>query len=280
MALERRTLTREAAAGAALRLVAATTSALLKVRGEDRTTARVSVSLEIHSDSAQEADEYAAQVGAGIHFDGETLTVKQPENSGASWRDLKRLEYEITVPQETSAEISCANGPIDLAGFSGPLQVSSANGPVAVEGVRSRVEVKLANGPARLSNCGPGLEASVTNGPLRLKDVAGPIRLDVANGPIHLEDGRGALVANVLNGPIHYAGAISGNLELTSRHGPITLRLPVGSRFELDAEAQHGVVRSDFDVAEGRPGPPGSHRLVLRSHWGDIRIQETAAAKV
>jgi hypothetical protein len=107
--------------------------------------------------------------------------------------------------------------------------------------------------------------------------VAGPARLDVANGPLDLEGLNGALNASVVNGPIHYEGAIGGNLQLTSRHGPIVLRLPAGSRFELDAEAEHGEVRSDFDVSEGRGGPEGSHRLVLRSQWGDIRLRETGA---
>jgi hypothetical protein len=52
------------------------------------------------------------------------------------------------------------------------------------------------------------------------------------------------------------------------------LELPADSRFELDAESEHGNVQSDFEVNEHFAARQEAHRLHLRTGLGNIEISD------
>jgi DUF4097 and DUF4098 domain-containing protein YvlB len=228
----------------------------------------------VRASSYEEAQRQADGVASGIGFAEDTLTVESPETTFRG-QGIVRIEYELSVPRRTRATLRQANGPMQVQGLRGPLEVHLDNGPVTIEGVAEATSVHLVNGPLDVKDCESAVDITVVNGPLRLRNAAGPVELHVTNGPIYVQDVERGLKANILNGVLTYRGPVGGDFDLTANNGSLVLHLPASSRFELDAEATRGSVESDFRVDEGTVAPEGAHALRLRAVQGNIRISET-----
>ena len=265
-----RSLTRNSVVTTPLTLSVRTANGRVRIKGTEGNLATVNVTIEPHH--GEVSDEEVQRIAEGIVFAGDSLTVESPDGGGSpfsggfgsaiafavgGWRSL-RVSYDIEVPLATKLELACANGPVDIADLGGAL------------------ELKLANGPLRASRCGGAVKVRLVNGPLKLDDVGGPLEVSATNGPTHVQDVHGDVEARVLNGPFHYSGAVAGNFDLEATNGPLVLKLPADSRFEVDAEAQQGSVHSDFAVSEGGGGASGSYKLQLRTRRGHIHLQEMA----
>lgn len=214
----------------------------------------------------------AELIADGIVFGGNSLSIESPRDA-----DLT-VHYEVSVPFATLADLRVRNGPSEVRGIEGPLQVNLANGPLNIEDVARAVSVELKNGPLHIRNCRDAVEAEVRNGPVRVDSVAGPVEVRVHNGPITIEEASGAVDADAINGPITYNGAIGGDFNMHSTRGGIVLRLPRDSRFELDAEAQRGEVSCEFDVSDAATGPATTAppRVFLRTERGEIRLEQSS----
>jgi hypothetical protein len=279
MQLFKRTILREAPARTPYTLTLHNASGRIQVRGEERLNAAVAATIEVLAFSSQEAESYFEQVEAAIAFGDGFLTIEGPDpgSHGIFHRPRLKMRYEIDVPRETRAEITVANGPVDVRQIVGPLEIKAANGPTRIEDIEQAVEVATINGPTRILRCGANVAIEVVNGPLTLAQVSGSAKLHATNGPLTLERIGSHVEAAVLNGPINYEGAIGGNFDLSAQNGGIVLRLPSDSRFELDAEAARGIVQSEFRVDEDHEGTTGeAHRVHLRTENGGIHLHRVS----
>jgi hypothetical protein len=267
------TVTREARVQTPLKLEVNTSSGGIVIRGVpgDMATVRALVERGFHRDDGSRIGE---SIAAGILFDADRLSIESPADEEVT------VHYEVSVPFSTRATVRVRNGPMEVRGMEGPLQVSLNNGPLRVEDVAGPVEVELRNGPAHLRNCRDAVRAAVRNGPLHIDGVAGPLNVSVHNGPITVENAQAGFEADAVNGPITYRGAVGGDFNLHATRGGIVLELPRDARFELDAEAERGEVSCDFDVADTAAAPSGAPapRVFLRTERGEIRIVQSSRA--
>ncbi len=92
------------------------------------------------------------------------------------------------------------------------------------------------------------------------------------------------VIVNRNRGEVHVAD-LAGDIHATTREGEITLLLPPGEQYAIDARTDFGDVYSDFPGAERRrfwlvghrfapEGAPAGHKLYLRAGYGDIIIQK------
>ncbi|HLF78630.1 MAG TPA: DUF4097 family beta strand repeat-containing protein [Dehalococcoidia bacterium] len=269
----RQRITRQYEVTSALALTVRLTDARLRITGVDRPLATVNVSIDNFGGWHGVEDETVEQISTGIVFEGQHLSVESPPQAGPGWRRRSRLEYEIEVPRNTRLELTTSNGRVEVSNLRGPVRADVRNGPASLADLTEPVEIEVENGPLSVRRCASSLTAKVINGPVEAREVQGATNLNVVNGPADLRQLGSSVEAVAINGPVEYQGTIAGDLKLSARNGPIVLRLPAASRFELDAEANRGTVESDFEVDEGQPGPAGAHRLVLRTDRGNIRIQ-------
>jgi hypothetical protein len=269
-----RTVVREATVQTPLRLDLRTTNGAVKVRGIEGASARVRAEVELkghHRDDGSPAEEAVRQ---GIVFEGDNLRIESPPAA----RDSMTVHYEINVPFATLALLTVTNGPVEVRGIDGPIEVTLTNGPISIEDVGGAIDLQLTNGPAHIERCRDIVEAKVTNGPIHVEGVRGPVDVTVHNGPLSLEDVGEGITASATNGPIVYRGAVGGNFDLSSTRGGIVLELPSDSRFELDAEVERGEVLSEFDVNESAVPPfnEPAPRVRLRAGRGKIVVHQTA----
>lgn len=192
------------------------------------------------------------------------------EQSGNSIRighnlpdDVKRhvsIDYEITVPADTS------------------LQAHSGSGNVGVDGVRSAAEVETGSGDIRLRDIGSKLRAQTGSGNIRAESVAAPFTAQTGSGDIeadltgsgdvdvHTGSGtirvrgiKGGVRARTGSGNVETDGSVAGPWQLHSGSGNITLAVGSGNGFNLDVHTSSGSIHSDLPITV--QGSLGKHEL-------------------
>ncbi len=125
------------------------------------------------------------------------------------------VDYQLTVPKQTSLSAETVNGSVHLDKVDGKLKLSSTNGSIHVDG---------ADG---------ALIANTTNGSVKIRNSAGSVRAETTNGAIEVE------LTSV---------APKANLHLETVNGHIALTLPSTLGADIHAETVNGSIRSDLPV--------------------------------
>jgi len=192
------------------------------------------------------------------------------EQSGNSIRighnlpeDVKRhvsIDYEITVPPDTS------------------LQARSGSGNIGVDGVRSTVETETGSGDIRLHDIGSKLRAQTGSGNIRAESVAAPfwaqtgsgdieagltgsgdVDVHTGSGTIRIRGIKGGVRARAGSGNIETDGSVTGPWQLHSGSGNVTLAVGSGNGFNLDVHTGSGTIHSDLPITV--QGSLGKHEL-------------------
>ncbi|MBT5876862.1 MAG: DUF4097 family beta strand repeat protein, partial [Candidatus Latescibacteria bacterium] len=127
-------------------------------------------------------------------------------------------------------------------------------------------------------------------GPMVIKNVSGELRLETHKSRVRISALSGALELDTHEAEVEIEYAkYSGRTRIETHKGDITLTMPKGSAFELDADVGNkGDLRADFDLRDlehrfGRRDEDVEYRgavngggplLRLRTYKGYIRIRE------
>jgi DUF4097 and DUF4098 domain-containing protein YvlB len=177
---------------------------------------------------ARDSDEAAAKQAAARIEIKETVTPDRVRLDstlgGMEFRQMRRVDYVVTLPDRASLVVHATNGDVDLEGLSGSVTVQSSN---------ARIRGRLLTGPAKLET---------TNGQIQLDfaKVGGAVQCDTTNGVIEVtipRDARADLSARVTNGAISHS-----NLDLTVKEQ---------SRRRLDASLGGGGPEIRLETTNG-----------------------------
>ncbi|MGH9509244.1 MAG: DUF4097 family beta strand repeat-containing protein [Terriglobales bacterium] len=170
--------------------------------------------------------------------------------------------------------ISDVGGSALLQGeYGGPVHFSNVGKGMQFKSARTNVEIGKLEGEITFE--GDNMHANRAQGPvkvltrsydIRLEDVSGDVRVENQNGEISLRPGK------------------PGNIEITSRKGPVQVWLPSQPGFVLDATAERGDIETDFSElrveredrdskASGRVGSGGPH-VRLTTDRASIEIRK------
>lgn len=172
---------------------------------------------------------------------------------------------------------------VHLENVAGDAHVKTDHGAVEAKDIHGAVKVEASFDQVQLSKIGGHADVNVEHGGLRASALAAGATVRVSGDEVDLTDFRGGVQVDVKKGGAHIApGAeLSAPVSVTTQHGGITMDLPQGSRFQLQATAQPGNVRvrvNGFEAAEttesrivGHAGDGGS-AVALATQHGDIVV--------
>lgn len=143
----------------------------------------------------------------------------------------------------------------------------------------SRTELQLARLDGDLTMDSGDLQGDGLLGPVTLSTKAKDVSLRNLRGDVHINDDHGDI--NLESGSV--AGL--GNLDLTTHHGDVHLRLPSKASFQYDVRTRHGAISNDFggtgatsnsgsSAASGTVGK-GGVKINVTSDTGDVQISKT-----
>jgi len=228
------------------------------------TTREVVVVALIHSDKAK-ID--ISQEGNRLEFESHLLPGAD-EQTG-------RVDYEVTVPPDTTLNLHSSNGPISAERIQADVAVEGATAPVEIRSVgHGHVHVKTMKGTITLSD--------VRSAHVEITSISGDVHLNSVSGPL--------VQVNSGSGRIYYDGDFGsgGDYNFSTHTGDIEALIASGASADFTAHSMQGHVQSDvplkpkennrFPVEVGRSffGTVGkaASEVILKSFSGKIRLKQ------
>jgi hypothetical protein len=154
-----------------------------------------------------------------------------------SWFARCSLRVDVGLPPGAALDVTGANGAIRAAGLDGALRLRTTNGALQVTDVRGSLELRSVNGAIRVQNASSQeTAASTTNGSVSLSFRDAP----------HRVDGR-------------------------TINGSVTVRLPAGTGYSVDAHTVNGQVRTDPQVDD----PSSPHTVRAETVNGPVTVESS-----
>jgi DUF4097 and DUF4098 domain-containing protein YvlB len=233
---------------------------------------------------------------------GDRALVRNEARSGLFWLCFGRcgLSYHITAPANVNMLVHTSSGDISIAGVTGEVALTSSSGDVTARDIAHGLAVTTSSGESTLSRVGGRIEVQTSSGDVRLDQgqvvdaniqtssgdidlsgVSGALTLGSSSGDVTVRDAHdGRLNIQTESGEVNYTGNLAGDSSITTSSGDVTLHLPAGSAFVLDASTSSGDMESEFDLRERQQSDrslsgvagAGGAALKIATSSGDIDI--------
>jgi putative adhesin len=228
----------------------------VKLEAWDRDEVRIEADKQVKAGTDSAARKFMDQVRIDITPGGGGLRIEThaPKRGAEGFWDAMfgnsinyHVNYTLHVPRQAAVDAESVNGGVSLAGTHGKVRLETTNGAVDVKDVTGDVN------------------AGSTNGGISATHVAGAVKAETTNGAVDVD---------------LTAFPAGSNLHFESTNGSVHVRLPRDARLSVDAETTNGHVKSDFEVAGGKPGKHslkgdingGGGQLKIRTTNGGIEI--------
>jgi DUF4097 and DUF4098 domain-containing protein YvlB len=258
--------------------------------GDVRVKAGASGSVQIHAKifvgdrwlgGRREDDVKAIEQNPPIRQEGNNIHIEYVNYHNIS------IDYEITVPAETT------------------VRTHSGSGDQTIKGTRGNVDVQTGSGDVKLSNLKGEVRLQTGSGDIRAHEIAGSVRggtgsgdveiVETAQGDIDLHTGSGGITARGVQGSFHgetgsgditAEGTQSGSWDIRTGSGNVHVRLPGNAGFDADISTSSGSIDVGAPIemtVQGRVGESrkaihgkargGGPVLRVRTGSGDIHIE-------
>lgn len=159
------------------------------VTGWNRDSVNIVITVHAQGRTVEAARELAAQVTVRAS-NGVIRATGPSSRRGASWW----VSYDISAPARSDLTLETENGPLEVSGVSGVLDLRAVNGPITLADVAGNVRARLDNGPLTVSLTGSswtgqGLDAETRNGPVTIRIPDGynaELETGTVNGPMDI----------------------------------------------------------------------------------------------
>lgn len=176
------------------------------------------------------------------------IEVRIPKSNWKGWEGKRSVRVELRVPTGVRADVKTADGSILADGLSGEFRLHTSDGSVQAIGLDGTLDAETGDGSMKLRGRFDGLRA---------KTGDGSIEAEIAQG-----------------------SKMSGQWEIRTGDGSITLRLPENFAADLDADTGDGKVTIDMPVTvsgrlreSGARGKLNGGGPILSLHSGDGSIR-------
>ena len=198
-----------------------------------------------------------------------TLDVHVPSFHFSFGWNNRSVRVELHVPHEADFDVETGDGSVTSESFHGNLRISSGDGSIDAHGLKGQVRLHSGDGH---------IEAEDLDGALNADSGDGHIRVRGRFDALTLKTGDGSVTAEAV-----FGSKLSGDWNLRSGDGSITLRLADGFDADLDASTGDGSISLDFPVTVsgsisrsrihgkmGNGGPP----IYIHTGDGSIHIEK------
>lgn len=286
------------------KLVADNPSGRIKVIGWDKPQTRVMLKMTAGGATLRSARRRVNKEGRPlIKRSGNSLRVVVKEQRLDVGED-NIPELTIRTPKAAALRLR-AFGRITVSGMQAPVDVASRVGRIQLNRLAGPVRARGELGNINLSKIAGKVNVRNVQGDIRVADVSGPVAATNEGGLIYIARTEGDIKADNLGGPIEIAdpgAAVNAGTDVNteghiiisanqaplgvwrarSHLGPITVRLPGNSAFNLDAISEFGQIETSFTHRPSRqPGAGntikqqlngGGPLVHLRTNNGNISV--------
>lgn len=273
-----RTLEKEFDVGERCELEVENRSGTTSVRGDESTrTARIEVVARLWADDDREADDQATLIERAIDQDGRRIKIRAPSllrpRHFLLFTRGARIDYQITLPRDTSAKIDARSGRVEIERITGPVDIEARSGRVVLREIAKDVTIAERSGTVQAEELGGSLRIESRSGTVHLRDCRRDVQVVTTSGSVQAEDLGAGFRVQARSGAVRYHGDVRGHFDIDVTSGSVRLGVPPDAAFFLDAEAVSGSVRSDLPMRDDDSKPAkGGPTVRVRTASGSIHI--------
>lgn len=219
----------------------------------------VEISGKVHSSSwhALGESEEMKKIAANppVQRTGNAIHIGNHDICGGRGPQNVAIDYEVTVPRNTTVVATDGSGNITVEGVSGSLRAQAGSGNIRATGIGANSILQSGSGTVDVQNAHGDLKVQTASGDISVRDSElTQARLGAASGGITTSNVRGGLRVETASGDLTIGGTPLSDWKLGSASGSIRLHPDPTAKFTLDAESGSGNIASKIPVANsGQP---------------------------
>jgi DUF4097 and DUF4098 domain-containing protein YvlB len=204
----------------------------------------------------------------------------------ANIRDIS-VDYEISVPAETTVRTHSGSGDLTIEGTHGNLDLQTGSGDIKLSRVSGDLHIQTGSGNLRAREISGSVRGGAGSGDIELEETgSGDVDLRTGSGNITAHGIHGAFHAEAGSGDITGEGAQTGTWEIRTGSGNVHVRLPSDAAFDANISTSSGTLDVGAPITmtvqgrvqETRKSISGKVRgggpmLTVRTGSGDIHIE-------
>ncbi|HWO32058.1 MAG TPA: DUF4097 family beta strand repeat-containing protein [Candidatus Acidoferrum sp.] len=201
-------------------------------------------------------------------------------------RDIS-VDYEITVPAETTIRSHSGSGDQTIEGTRGNIDLQTGSGDVRLRRLTGEIRLQTGSGDVRALGVSGPVRGGAGSGNIEVEEEgAGDVDLHTGSGNVSVRGMQGSLHAEAGSGDISAEGTQTGTWEIRTGSGNVHVRLPANAAFDANLSTSSGTLdvgpaitmTVQGRVQEARKQIMGKVRgggslLTVRTGSGDIHIE-------
>jgi hypothetical protein len=228
---------------------AQTHNGYINITGTDVAQCSLTATIIAKADTEEDAQKLAEEVKVELIPSDNKLTAKIEKPKSASGKHVS-VSLDVTVPNQTSTDLTTHNGALNIKGLTGQLNGTTHNGEVTAEKISGTAELQTHNGS------------------VICEEVSGDMELQTHNGSV--------------NASYSAAAPSVCNVSIVTHNGDVSLITPPDFSSKVDVSTHNGSINTDLPVTvigkvtkrklAGTIGT-GEGELYLETHNGSIKIK-------
>jgi DUF4097 and DUF4098 domain-containing protein YvlB len=197
----------------------------------------------------------------GNHVTVDARVPKFEHTFGISWHRSRTAKLIVSVPSSSNIVAKSGDGSIDIERVSGRVDLRSGDGRIQARDLTGDLRAHTGDGSIKLDGMNGALDADTGDGSI---SVSGKLT------SLHARSGDGSVTIHAASG-----SAATGDWDITTGDGSVTLELPDGFGGELDAHTGDGGIHMQDISVSNVTGQISKHtvRGTLGSGGRAVRVR-------
>ena len=232
------------------------TSGSIHVSGVDGS--KVQIAAKLHNSSwhttGTSGDMKEIVANPPIHQTGNDIKVGDPDTCGGAKAHNIDIDYEITIPKNSTVEAVTGPGSVKVENIGGFVHAAAGSGNIAATNIGPDSKLATRAGTIDITGAHGDLLAVTGSGNLTVGDsTVTEAKLHTGSGNITTTNLHGGMRVNSGTGNLTIGGLPSADWKLETGSGNIQIHIDPGAKFLLDVETGSGTIDSSF------PAPLSGH---------------------
>jgi hypothetical protein len=204
--------------------------------------------------------------------------------------EVRGRHSEARVSDVTgAAAVTTSYNDVRVEKVGGAARIKTEHGGIHAAQVKGGVVAESTYNGVELESIGGLAEVTVSHGGVQARGLESGIRVKSSGDEVTLDGVRGAVTVEADRGDVHIkpAGPVTDPVSVSTKHGSITVEIPAGSRFALEASTSRGELDVDVPGLEMKQVKPtrvegvlgtGGNAMKLFADTGDVTVSTATAA--
>ena len=160
------------------------------------------------------------------------------------------IDYEITVPAETTLHTHTGSGDQQVDGLKGNIDLESGSGDLKLSRLTGEMRFQTGSGNVQGRELAGPARVKAGSGDIQIEEKgAGDVEARTGSGNITVDGVAGGFHAEAGSGDIHANGSPKNMWNVRTGSGNVNLRLPSDAAFDVDVSSSSGNVTLGHPVA-------------------------------